>query len=164
MTGGLVGGIGFLLVGRGYRMGIPYCVRNDSSVQWKCKREKDGECQNYSYIYNKTINVRFMQKIHIYYVYMLSNTYNNVLYTGVTNNLVRRCYEHKTGIDNGFTKKYNVHKLVYYEIFDYIESAIAREKQIKGYSRAKKDLLINGFNPQWVDLYNDGKIMNDACN
>jgi putative endonuclease len=95
-----------------------------------------------------------MQKIHIYYVYMLTNKNNNVLYTGVTNNLVRRCLEHKNGLNAGFTKKYNVHKLVYFEVFDHIETAIAREKQIKGLSREKKNTLITNFNPQWADLYN----------
>ena len=95
-----------------------------------------------------------MQKIHSYYVYMLTNNNNNVLYTGVTNNLERRCYEHKSGINDGFTKKYNVHKLVYFEMFDDIEMAIAREKQIKGLSREKKNSLIANVNPRWDDLYN----------
>ena len=74
----------------------------------------------------------------------------------------RRCYEHKAGINDGFTKKYNVHKLVYFEIFDYVEIAIAREKQIKGLSREKKNSLVNTFHPQWTDLYREGKIMNDG--
>ena len=73
-------------------------------------------------------------KLNLYYVYILTNTYNKVLYTGVTNDLVRRCYEHKSKIVKGFTQKYNVDKLVYFEIFDSIELAIKREKQIKGYS------------------------------
>jgi putative endonuclease len=101
-----------------------------------------------------------MQKINIYYVYLLTNKNNNTLYTRVTNDLIRRCYEHKNGLNDGFTKKYNVHKLVYFEIFDFIDTAIAREKQIKGLSREKKNLLINNFNPQWNDLYDNGVIIN----
>jgi putative endonuclease len=90
-----------------------------------------------------------------YYVYILTNQRNNVLYTGVTNDLVRRVYEHREKVVPGFTKKYNVNKLVYYEMTESIESAIMREKQIKGGSRQKKLDLINGMNPQWKDLYED---------
>ena len=74
----------------------------------------------------------------LYYVYILTNAHNKVLYTGVTNDLVRRCYEHKRKIVKGFTQKYNVDKLIYFEIFDFIDLAISREKQIKGYSRLNK--------------------------
>ena len=88
-----------------------------------------------------------------YYIYIITNQYNTVLYTGVTNNLIRRIYEHKEKIIAGFTKKYNVNKLVYYEIFTDINSAIAREKQIKAGSRQKKIDLVNSMNPQWCDLY-----------
>ena len=97
-------------------------------------------------------------KIQLYYVYILSNAHNTVLYSGVTNDLQRRCFEHKQKIIKGFTQKYNVDKLVYFEQFDFAESAIAREKQIKGYSRAKKNALINSFNKEWVELYSNGKI------
>ena len=97
-------------------------------------------------------------EIHIYYVYILTNANNTVLYTGVTNDLERRCWEHKKKKNNGFTKKYNVDKLVYFEIFDLIDLAIAREKQIKGYSRFKKNDLIDIFNEGWNELYVDGKI------
>jgi putative endonuclease len=76
-----------------------------------------------------------------------------VLYTGVTNDLIRRVYEHKNKMVDGFTKQYNVDRLVYYEIYSEICDAIAREKQIKGWSRKKKDVLINQMNPQWDDLY-----------
>ena len=76
-------------------------------------------------------------RTHVYYVYILTNTHNNVLYTGVTNDLERRCYEHKQKKIKGFTQKYNVDKLIYFERFDSIDSAIAREKQIKGFSRQK---------------------------
>ena len=77
-------------------------------------------------------------KFHLYYVYILTNSSNKVLYVGVTNDLERRCYEHKQKLIKGFTQKYNVDKLIYYEKFDSIELAIFREKQIKGYSRSKK--------------------------
>ena len=97
-------------------------------------------------------------KIHCYYIYILTNKNNTVLYTGVTNDLVRRCYEHKKKLIPGFTEKYNIDKLIYFEIFDYVELAIKREKQIKGYSRTKKAALINKTNPEWIDLYGDGKI------
>ncbi len=97
-------------------------------------------------------------KIYEYYIYILTNAYNTVFYTGVTNDLERRCFEHKHKKIKGFTSKYNIDKLVYFETFDLIESAIAREKQIKGYSRAKKLALINKFNIDWIDLFTDGKI------
>ena len=76
-------------------------------------------------------------RIHVYYVYILTNKHHNVLYTGVTNDLERRCYEHKEKKIKGFTQKYNVDKLIYFERFDSIDSAIAREKQIKGFSKEK---------------------------
>jgi putative endonuclease len=97
-------------------------------------------------------------KIHIYYTYILANKTNSVIYVGVTNDLVRRCFEHKNKLFKGFTEKYNVDKLVYYEVFDFSESAINREKQIKGYSRIKKETLINNLNPEWKELYNNGII------
>ncbi|MGK7954350.1 MAG: GIY-YIG nuclease family protein [Crocosphaera sp.] len=88
-----------------------------------------------------------------YFIYIMTNKNNKVLYTGVTNNLVRRVYEHKNKLIDGFTQKYNIIKLVYYEIFDNPSGAIEREKQIKGGSRQKKINLINSINPQWDDLY-----------
>ena len=88
-----------------------------------------------------------------YYIYILTNKYHNVLYTGVTNDLKRRVYEHKEKLLPGFTAKYNVDRLVYYEECSDILQAIAREKQIKGGSRQKKLDLINGFNPEWNDLF-----------
>lgn len=91
----------------------------------------------------------------MYYVYILTNQYNTVLYTGVTNNLERRLYEHKNKLINGFTKKYNVDKLVYFEQTDNINSAITREKQIKGWIRKKKDELIASINAEWKDLSED---------
>ena len=91
-------------------------------------------------------------KLHTYYVYILTTKYNKMLYVGVTNNLIRRVTEHKNGVNESFTKKFNINKLVYFEIFDYIDLAIAREKQIKGYSHDKKAALVNSKNPEWVEL------------
>lgn len=87
-----------------------------------------------------------------FYVYMMTNKYNTVLYTGVTNNLVRRVEEHKSGLNDGFTKKYNVNKLVYAETHKTAEEAIAREKQIKGLLRSKKEAIIESVNPEWDEL------------
>lgn len=87
-----------------------------------------------------------------YFVYILTNKTNKVLYVGVTNNLERRIYEHKNKLIEGFTKKYNLTKLVYYEETTDIESAIAREKQLKNWHRDWKINLICGFNPEWKDL------------
>lgn len=87
-----------------------------------------------------------------YYVYMLTNEYNNVLYIGVTNNLSRRVYEHQNGVVEGFTKRYHVHKLVWFESCNDVKDAIAREKQLKRWSREKKDALIRQMNPEWKDL------------
>ena len=88
-----------------------------------------------------------------YYVYILTNKNNTVLYVGVTNDLVRRVFEHKNKLSDGFTKKYNVDKLVYYEVCSNSLSAIEREKQIKAGSRKKKIILIESMNVEWVDLY-----------
>ena len=88
----------------------------------------------------------------MYYVYLLTNWNNKVLYTGVTNDLARRLYEHKNGLAEGFTKKYHVHKLVYFEATTDVRASIAREKQIKGWTRKKKDALVQSGNPEWEDL------------
>ena len=90
-----------------------------------------------------------------YCVYIMTNAHNTVLYTGMTNTLARRVYEHKNGLGGIFTKKYNIRKLVYYEIGNDVNSVIAREKQIKGGSRKKKIELINSLNPEWKDLYEE---------
>ena len=87
-----------------------------------------------------------------YYIYILTNKHNTVLYTGVTNNLPRRVSEHKAGEGSAFTRKYNLDKLVYYECTDDISLAIAREKQIKAGSRQTKIDLIEEMNPAWDDL------------
>ena len=87
------------------------------------------------------------------YVYILFNKKNGTLYTGVTSDLVKRVYEHKEKVVEGFTKKYGIDKLGYYEVCNSIVSAIEREKQIKGGSRKKKLELIVKMNPEWNDLY-----------
>ena len=87
-----------------------------------------------------------------YYVYMAANWNNRVLYTGVTNNIERRMYEHRNGIYGSFTEAYRVHKLVYCERTGDVRSAIAREKQLKGWRREKKNALVNSVNPDWKDL------------
>lgn len=90
-----------------------------------------------------------------YYVYILTNRHNGVLYTGMTNDLKRRVHEHKSGEGGGFTKRYNVDRLVYYEVLDESLTAITREKQIKGGPRRRKIELIEGVNPEWIDLYDE---------
>jgi putative endonuclease len=86
-----------------------------------------------------------------YYVYILSNK-SKTLYTGVSNNLTRRVYEHRHKLIEGFTKKYNIDKLVYFEVFSNVDDAIRREKQIKGWLRKKKIELIESLNSEWNDL------------
>ena len=87
-----------------------------------------------------------------YYVYILTNAYSNVMYIGITNDLRRRVYEHKAGVIEGFTKKYHVHKLVYFESCHDVKDAISREKQLKNWTRAKKNQLVERMNPEWKDL------------
>ncbi|RDU64613.1 excinuclease ABC subunit C [Helicobacter didelphidarum] len=87
------------------------------------------------------------------YIYIITNKRNGTLYTGVTSDLVKRIYEHKHKLTQGFSAKYGLDMLVYYEIFDNIESAIEREKYLKGKRREFKIKLINDFNPAWEDLY-----------
>ena len=87
------------------------------------------------------------------YVYILASNRNGTLYIGVTSNLIYRMFEHKKDIIEGFTEKYNVHWLVYYEVFDNIQDAIRREKCLKKWKRAWKLELIEKFNPRWIDLY-----------
>ncbi len=89
-----------------------------------------------------------------YYVYILANVTNTTIYVGVTNDLIRRVYEHKNKMDpNSFSAKYDIHKLVYYESTPDVRAAIEREKQIKGWNRARKNKLVATKNPQWEDLY-----------
>ena len=88
-----------------------------------------------------------------YYVYILTNHSNSTLYIGVTNDIVRRTYEHTSNLSEGFSEKYKMYKLVYMEESKSIEDALRREKQLKKWSRAKKEALINSINPQWNNLY-----------
>ena len=89
-----------------------------------------------------------------YYVYILANNHNTTIYTGVTNDLRRRVYEHKSHIDPGsFSTRYHVDKLVFYEVYSDPETAITREKQIKSWNRKRKNAMVEGVNPQWMDLY-----------
>ena len=90
-----------------------------------------------------------------YYVYILGNISRTVLYTGFTDNLGARLWQHKNEVVEGFSKRYRVHDLLYYEIFNDPENGILREKQIKGWSRKKKEKLISEFNPGQVDLYEE---------
>ena len=90
-----------------------------------------------------------------YYVYIVASKRNGVLYIGVTNDLSRRVYEHREGLISGFTKKYNVKILVYYDEYTDIREAIGREKVLKKWNRVWKIELIEGFNPEWLDLYED---------
>jgi putative endonuclease len=89
------------------------------------------------------------------YIYILTNKKNGVLYIGVTSDLIKRIYEHKSGFVEGFTKKYNLYKLVYYEVHDDIVMAITREKQMKKWNRQWKIELIEKMNPEWRDLYDE---------
>jgi len=93
-----------------------------------------------------------MRKNHQYYVYFLSSQRNGTLYIGITNDLERRVYEHKTGIKKGFTKKYGVNRLVYFEVFQNVNEAIQREKQLKKWNRTWKIKLIEKENSLWIDL------------
>ena len=90
-----------------------------------------------------------------YWVYMLTNRWKNVLYTGVTNSLEKRIWQHRNKAVPGFTKKYNCDRLVHFEEYDRIEQAIAREKEVKGWVRIKKNALVNAKNPEWNDLAAD---------
>jgi putative endonuclease len=96
------------------------------------------------------LEVRLMEKT--YYVYLLTNWNNQVMYVGVTNDLERRIYEHRNKLVDGFTKKYNVEKLVYFETANDVLAAIEREKQIKKWRREKKNQLVIEMNPEWKDL------------
>ena len=89
---------------------------------------------------------------HNHFVYILTNLHKTVLYTGVTSDLIRRLDDHERGLFPGFTRKYNCRYLIYYEWFQFIQDAIVREKQIKGWTRKKKEILLSDFNPGWEFL------------
>ena len=110
----------------------------EDSTKWMTKQSPTG--------YN-------LSNMSNYYVYILSNKWNTVLYVGVTNELVKRVWQHKQKLVKGFTEKYNLDKLVYYESGGDVNEAILKEKLIKGGSRKKKVLLIEKMNPEWKDLY-----------
>ena len=95
-----------------------------------------------------------MRKEYNFYVYIMASE-SGTLYTGITNDLERRNYEHKNDLIEGFTKKYKCHKLIYFEETNNVEEAIKREKQIKNWSRKKKESLIKTKNPTWKDLSDD---------
>ena len=88
----------------------------------------------------------------MYYTYILTNITNKVMYIGVTNDLQRRLYEHKNELIDGFTKRYHVHKLVYFESYENVKDAIYREKVLKGLLRIRKNELVESLNPNWEDL------------
>ncbi|MBL7069369.1 MAG: GIY-YIG nuclease family protein [Candidatus Omnitrophica bacterium] len=90
-----------------------------------------------------------------YYVYILASRRNGTLYIGVTNNLAKRVYEHKNDLVSGFTQKYKVHKLAYYESYNDVNEALVKEKRLKKWNRQWKIELIEKFNPEWRDLYDD---------
>ncbi|MHB2154791.1 GIY-YIG nuclease family protein [Calditrichota bacterium GD2] len=96
-----------------------------------------------------------MKDFKYYFVYIMTNWNNKIMYVGITNNLMRRVYEHKNKLIDGFTKKYNINKLVYYETFQDVRAAIEREKEIKKWRREKKNKLVNTKNPEWRDLSED---------
>ena len=96
-----------------------------------------------------------MAREHRYFVYLLTNWDNKVMYVGMTNNLERRVFEHKARLVEGFTAKYHIHKLVYFEETSDVHVAITREKEIKKWRREKKNALVVGANPQWRDLSED---------
>jgi putative endonuclease len=91
----------------------------------------------------------------LYFVYMMTNKHHTVLYTGMSGYIAHRGWQHKKKLIDGFTKKYNADKMVYFETFRDVYKAIAREKQIKGWTRKKKEALINKVNPEWNDIYEE---------
>ncbi len=97
-----------------------------------------------------------------YFVYILTNQLGNVMYIGITNDLTRRIYEHMHKLVKGFTTKYNVDKLIYYEQYGDVREAITREKQLKGWTRAKKNTLVESMNPDWKDLIEDWYVAGDS--
>ena len=122
----------------------------DISLQ-TANRCRNGVRQDCSFV----LLIYYIYPMIRYFVYVLTNKNHTVLYTGFTDDLERRTYEHKNKILKGFTVRYNVDKLVYYEEFNEKESAMSRERQLKKYKRHWKENLINEINPHWRDLYED---------
>ena len=111
--------------------------------------------QDYTKSIDDYVFILYPERMKKMYIYIITNRKYGVPYIGVTNNLVRRIWEHKNKQIKGFTSRYNLHKLVYFEVYDDEITAITREKKLKNYSRQKKIDLINTFNPSWRDLYED---------
>ena len=110
------------------------------------------------------VNSKTMTNVYQYWVYMMSNKTRSVLYIGITNDLFRRYLEHRDGIADGFTKRYKCRYLVYFEEYNYVEEAIAREKELKGWKREKKERLVSMINPLKQDLAEDmGWVDRDPC-
>jgi putative endonuclease len=128
------------------------CDEAISRLTWDCLPLRDTSRRGEHPFRNDTEDRGKSMSDRNYSVYIMTNSHNTVLYTGVTNNLYRRVLEHRSGKGGYFAKKYNVTKLVYYEFGDDINMAILREKQIKAGSRKKKLELINSMNPEWKDL------------
>lgn len=126
-----------------------------STIAWRCNACWRLLHQPFGLPRNDEIYGKEMKRELRPCIYIMTNKYNKVLYTGVTSNLFKRVNEHKEKLVGGFTSQYNVTKLVYYEEFATMPEAIAREKQIKGGSRQKKIDLINSKNPEWKDLYDE---------
>ena len=124
---------------------IPWIIASIKKTHVIARSEATWQSRRFSERYDS---------METFYVYLLTNRNNRVLYTGVTNNLIRRVYEHRNHLDKGsFTDRYNIEKLVYFEETSSSRAAIEREKQIKDRSRAKKNALVNGTNPNWEDLW-----------
>lgn len=128
--------------------------RNSSTVLPQSSKSKAKEILKQ--VQDDTEYFLYAQEISMektYYVYIITNKLNSVLYIGITSNLVKRIWEHKNKVVDGFSNKYNLNKLVYYEICNDIEQAIKREKQLKNWHRAWKDNLIKEKNPEFLDLF-----------
>ena len=104
-----------------------------------------------------------MRNVKNYFVYMITNWTNTVLYIGVTSDLEKKMAQQYSGALEGFTKKYNLKNLVFYEMYDDAETAISREKQLKRWRRKKKDFLVEKANPHWINLYEDGRLRSLDC-
>ncbi len=131
---------------------LPRPLRRPRNDEGKGSPQQKRHCEERSdeaILYNGPVSERH------FYVYIMTNWKNTVLYTGVTNDLIRRVYEHKERLVEGFTKRYNLTKLVYYEVAANAEAAILREKQLKAGSRQKKVELIEELNKTWSDLYTE---------
>ena len=141
--------------------GVSRCCGDEFDGFIGCPNRTSAHCNPCHFDRREKANPRVdckeksMARDHRYFVYVLTNWNDKVMYVGMTNDLVRRLWEHKTGAVKGFTEKYNVHKLVYFEETPVVDAAIAREKEIKKWRREKKNALVIRANPQWRDLSAD---------